>query len=116
MMARRHDFSKWPLNGIVLEPELEIWVWSDSPEVDAALGWKNRNPSLRVWLSQQGYLNPGAFKPERPKEAMRDAMEIVRKVPSASVYKQIAMTVGFKRCQDPKFARLLSVLRTWFPA
>lgn len=28
---------------IVLCPELESWVWSDSPEVDQAVGWQGRN-------------------------------------------------------------------------
>ena len=31
---------------IVLDPELEIWVWSDSPEVDDVLGWRGRIPRL----------------------------------------------------------------------
>src|SRR5512146_960457 len=33
---------------IILVPELEIWVWSDSPQVDAALGWAGRQPALRA--------------------------------------------------------------------
>ncbi|MFN3325002.1 MAG: hypothetical protein ACK5AZ_16015 [Bryobacteraceae bacterium] len=32
---------------VAIDPELEAWVWSNSPEVDAALGWGNRNPQLR---------------------------------------------------------------------
>lgn len=98
---------------LILEPELEIWIWSDSPEVDKALGWAH--PALREWLKSGGWLKPGEFKPARPKEAMREAMRIVRKVPSAAVYNQIAKTVSFKRCQDAKFLRLLELLRNWFP-
>jgi hypothetical protein len=26
---------------VVIDPELEVWVWSDSPEVDRCLGWKS---------------------------------------------------------------------------
>ena len=29
---------------IVIEPELEIWIWSDSPNVDISLGWAGRTP------------------------------------------------------------------------
>ena len=35
---------------IVLAPELEAWVWSDSPHVDHVTGWKDRRPRLRRWL------------------------------------------------------------------
>jgi hypothetical protein len=29
---------------VVIDPELESWVWSDSPEVDIALGWAGHVP------------------------------------------------------------------------
>ena len=35
---------------VVLNPELEMWIWSDSPHVDDVAGWKNRRPPLRRWL------------------------------------------------------------------
>ena len=39
---------------IVLSPELENWIWTDSPHVDAVIGWKHSEPSLRPWLIGQG--------------------------------------------------------------
>ncbi len=36
---------------VVLDPEIEAWVWSDSPHVADILGWDNS--SLRVWLLGQ---------------------------------------------------------------
>ncbi|MCL4853651.1 MAG: hypothetical protein KJZ78_20030, partial [Bryobacteraceae bacterium] len=39
---------------IVLDPELEAWVWSDSPEVDQVLGWTGQTLDLRTWLRQAG--------------------------------------------------------------
>ena len=39
---------------IVLSPELEAWVWSDSPHVEAVTGWRGRQPPLRHWLTDQG--------------------------------------------------------------
>lgn len=32
---------------LVLTPELESWIWSDSPKVDEAVGWQGRIPPLR---------------------------------------------------------------------
>lgn len=40
---------------VVLDPELEIWVWSDSPHVGRVLGWPKGRPSLRTWLREQGF-------------------------------------------------------------
>ena len=39
---------------IVLVPELEACIWSDSPHIDEVVGWKNRNPRLRSWLIELG--------------------------------------------------------------
>ena len=55
---------------IVLDPELEVWVWSDSPEVDAVLGWVHTTPRLAEWLQNEGYSVSGQTKPNRPKEVM----------------------------------------------
>ena len=44
---------------IVLAPELEAWVWNDSPHIDQVAGWKNRNPGLRPWLIDKGWLRGG---------------------------------------------------------
>lgn len=59
---------------IVLSPELESWIWSDSPHVDEVAGWKTRNPPLRRWLANQGWLQKGEVKPRQPKEAFRAAL------------------------------------------
>ena len=60
---------------IVLNPELEAWIWSRSPHLDEVLGWRNQNPSLRDWLIQQNWLQEGQVKPERPKEAFLEASQ-----------------------------------------
>jgi len=61
------------VRAVVLDPELECWVWSDSPHVDAALGWQGRTPALRSWLVENDFLAEGTTKPTRPKEAMEAA-------------------------------------------
>ena len=100
---------------IVIDPELENWVFSDSPEVDAAMGWKGNNPPLRRWLEEQNYLAAGEIKPARPKEAMEAALRHVRMPRSSSIYGDLARQVGFGRCTDSAFQKLKATLRTWFP-
>jgi len=99
---------------IVLDPELEIWIWSDSPEVDNALGWSGRQPNLRNWLREQELLGDNEQKPARPKEALERAMRLVRKPRSSSIYMQLAKTVSLRRCDDPAFVKFRTTLKNWF--
>ena len=100
---------------IVLSPELEMWIWSDSPHIDEVVGWKNRNPRLRPWLIEQDYLQTGEVKPGRPKEAFEAALREARKPRSASLYQQIAERVSLRRCTDTAFLELKGILSNWFP-
>ena len=100
---------------VVLSPELEAWVWSDSLHVDDAAGWKNRQPSLRNWLIQRGWLQQGAIKPARPKEAFEAALREVHIPRSSSLYQQIAEKVSLRHCQDAAFLEFKGILRQWFP-
>ena len=100
---------------IVLSPELEAWIWSASPVVDEIAGWKDRNPGLRPWLFEQGWLESGEIKPRRPKEAFIAALRKARKPRSASLYEQIASRVSLQRCKDNSFTHFKNVLRAWFP-
>jgi hypothetical protein len=101
---------------IVLDPELEAWVWSDSPEVDRILGWTGRKPDLRTWLREQSLWPDDVSKPTHPKRAMQSALQHARKPRSPAVYRQLAESVGVQRCADPTFEKLRATLRRWFAA
>lgn len=102
-------------SAIVIDPELEAWVWSDSPQVDHVFGWENRHPDLRSWLRQQGMLGDSAMKPGQPKEAVEAALRVTKKPRSSSLYYQLAQRVSLRRCTDPAFEKLARTLRAWFP-
>ena len=101
---------------VVICPELENWIWSDSPHVSDIIGWKGRRPALKTWLQTQGWLSgqTGA-KPARPKEAFRAALQAVRKSPGSHLFQQLAEKVSFKNCTDLSFSRFCGILREWFP-
>lgn len=101
-------------NVIVLDPEIEIWVWSDSPHVNKVLGWEGKQPDLRTWLANQSFLAPGQLKPERPKEAMETALRQSGKSRSSALYFQLAEKVSLNRCVDPAFLKLKNTLQQWF--
>ena len=95
---------------VVIDPELEAWVWSDSPHVDACLGWAGRTPDLRNSLQDMGLLGEGQMKPQSPKEAMHKALRLVRKPRSSSIYQALAERVSLERCRDASFARFREVM------
>jgi hypothetical protein len=100
---------------VAIDPELEVWFWSDSPEVRQALGWKEDWAHLREWLTQKEYLRPGQNKPHRPKDAVKDAWRHANIKPSSSHFGDLARTINFRGCTDLAFGKLRRVLRQWFP-
>jgi hypothetical protein len=99
---------------IVIDPELEVWVWSDSPHVADALGWQGQAPALRKWLEKQGLWPPNEAKPIDPEVAFHRVMRKTRLPPSAAIFRRLADTVGLQRCTDPSFRSLLAILHRWF--
>jgi hypothetical protein len=99
---------------VVIDPELDVWVWSDSSHVDRELGWSHRQPDLRSWLTTKRILAEGAVKPERPKEALEAALREVRKPRSSALYEALALKLSLAKCTDPAFGKLRTVLQRWF--
>ena len=100
---------------VVLDPELEVWVWSDSPHVERCLGWSGQQPTLRHWLKSNYDWEPGHGKPEDPQGVLEAALREVRQPKSSSLFRRLAETVSLRRCTDPAFGRLCGILRRWFP-
>jgi hypothetical protein len=100
---------------IVFEPELEIWVWSNSPQVDEILGWKGNGVGLRQWLKENDFLKPAEIKPARPKEALQAVLRETSIPFSSSIHFNLARSVGFSRCTDPAFVKFRNKLKQWFP-
>lgn len=100
---------------IVIDPELEVWLFTDSPRLDEALGWSGRTPDLRAWLRAQGEWPEGMPKPPDPEKAFRKAMYEVRLPAAASLFGAVARTVSLVRCRDASFVALVEQLRSWFP-
>lgn len=100
---------------IVIEPELEVWVWSNSPAVSRVLGWGDRYGDLRKWLSERRLWPPGESKPTQPKKAMREAMRHGKVQRSARRFSELAGVVDLDGCKDPAFNELTTTLLKWFP-
>ena len=101
---------------IVIDPEIEAWVWSSSPHVPEILGWTTGYPCLRNWLGTRKLWPKTSPKPTEPKQAMKEAMEEARQKQSPRVFSELAERVSLNRCQDPAFNELVETIRRWFPA
>ncbi|HEX3999331.1 MAG TPA: hypothetical protein VHX65_12335 [Pirellulales bacterium] len=99
---------------VVIEPELEAWVWSDSPPIATVLAWPDEVGSLRQWLELQGFSNDALGKPVKPKEALERVLRERRTPRSSSIYFRLAATVSLRRCLDPAFAKLRATFQDWF--
>lgn len=116
-VRHRLEANGWPgrAEAIALAPELEVWVWSDSPQVAACLGWAERQPSLRDWLAATGQWPAGQAKPADPKRAMEAALREARKPRSSAIYLDLARKVSLRGHNEPAFLRFSQTLREWFP-
>ena len=100
---------------IVIEPELEAWIWNGARHVPKILRWQGDYISLREWLANRRLWLPEAVKPADPKRALKAVLKTTRTPLSASLYRKIAETVAVHRCVDPAFNELRATLQRWFP-
>ena len=107
----------WDLDhvkAVVIEPELEAWVWTGSPRVAGVLGWPHGYDHLRGWLVDRGLWLEGNAKPTDPKAAMKAVLRQTNKPHSASLFGELAKRTTWRGCQCPAFAELKSTLKRWF--
>ncbi len=101
---------------IVIDPELDIWIWSGSKHVIQTLGWDGLEPNLQKWLKDEGFTDSeDQLKPKNPKEALERALRIARKPRSSAIYKALAEKVSLAFCQDPAFIKFTETMKLWFP-
>ena len=100
---------------IVIEPELEAWIWNGSRHVPGILGWKDSYAGLRRWLTSLGLWAPDDLKPSDPKRALKAVLRKTRTPLSAKLYRRLADTVSVRRCADPAFREFRATLQRWFP-
>jgi hypothetical protein len=113
----RLDASGWKMRSavVVVSPELEVWVWSDSPHVPRILGWDGSvMPTLQQWLGEMGFWRRGEPKPARPKEALEAVLKKTSVRRSSAIFSDLASSVSLSRCNDESFLRLRTVLTRWF--
>ena len=99
---------------IVIDPELDVWVWGGDNAVETVIEWP-AGQRVREWLRERGFTFEANAKPTRPKEALEAALRIPGLPRSSALYQSIAEKVSLRRCGDKAFLRLRSQLIEWFP-
>jgi hypothetical protein len=102
---------------VVIEPELEIWLWQDAPHIANAFNKFDYQPypSLRKWLEAQELWRSTDLKPAQPKKAFELVARKAGLPPSGAIYRKIAQQVSARKCIDPAFCLLRETLQRWFP-
>ena len=99
---------------IVIEPELDIWIWGSDNAVEVSIEWP-AGKSVREWLREQSFEFDANEKPTRPKEALEAALRVPALPRSSALYQHIASRISLARCKDTAFIRLRNQLLAWFP-
>jgi hypothetical protein len=101
---------------IIIEPEIEIWLWANKYSVANAIGWKGKEQGipLHKWLEINGWLSTGKTKPFRPKECYEEVLKRINVPRSSSIFSKIADSVSYNGCIDESFQKFFNILKNWF--
>jgi hypothetical protein len=100
---------------VVIDPELEIWVFAPSPHVEHCLEWPRNRGRVRAWLERQGAWGRQHQKPHAPRDALEQVLRAIQRPRSSTLYECLGARVGLRQCSDRAFQKLVTTLRTWFP-
>lgn len=99
---------------IVLDPELEIWLFGEPEFTRFALGAPSM-AALRALGKERGFWQTSDPKPARPKELVEVAARCYN-IRRTLLYGRCGRSAPFEHCTDPAFNKLIATLRQWFPA
>lgn len=97
---------------IVIEPELEAWIMSESPHL---VGILHCPKDYRQILQDAGFWQDNTAKPPQPKEALDHLRRKHRVRVFNADFGKLAQAMSVRQCQDPAFNQLRDHLRAWFP-
>lgn len=100
---------------IVIDPELENWIWQRNQRVATPLRFANVNEMVGVVVSSGFDWPANAAKPNRPKEALEAIAKNRRIGWSSAIHRSVTQSVTLVGCRDAAFLELRDRLQLWFP-
>ncbi len=107
---RQNGWDAEQVAAVVLDPELEVWVWSHSPHVASILGVTVGDLQI-LWQSQP---LSSTGKPLRPKETMQKILRCSRRPASPRIFQELAEQVSLQ-VHERAFDKFRRTLQGWFP-
>lgn len=104
-------FKNNELEIIVINPELEIWVWKNKLHLARMVDWTESQ--LSDWLKVKHKIEKG--KPDDPKSVYEDLLRHRQKAKSSANFGYLAEKISLRNCQEPGFQLLSETLKKWFP-
>jgi hypothetical protein len=104
---------------LVINPELEIWLWQDQAAIAFELGVEESK--LTQWLNdwqqkQHPALTVQGLLKQFPKEAFEEACRQAWQKPRAALYGRIASSAKLALwSRQSSFGQMRRTLRRWFP-
>ena len=98
---------------MVIEPEIENWLWVASDAVAKILGWSEMS-ALRAYLESNGFWPNDISKPPKPKEAIQFAMRKSGTRFTPAIHQSIAAKASFKSCSSPSFQKFKDTIVHWY--
>jgi hypothetical protein len=110
----RSGWSRDRFEVVVIDPELELWLWTGTPHVKTAFRCADQPQD---WLEANGWWNAGEPKPHDPKEAAQALLRHGgRRKFDKTLHMEIVSKSSVANCQDPAFCMLRTALQGWFPS
>ena len=101
---------------IVIDPELESWIWQRNQRVATALRFGSVAEMVDAVQAANIDWPNGELKPSSPKAALQAVATRRRGIGfSSAIHKSITATVSLVKCQDAAFLELRQTLQGWFP-
>jgi hypothetical protein len=104
---------------LIIDPELEIWLWQDSAAIASALGVGEDR--LAEWLRdwQRKHFPTQTVETlvrQQPKEALEEVIKQSGKKRTSTLYRHITAVANLNLWSgEASFRRLCRTLRRWFP-
>jgi hypothetical protein len=102
---------------IVIEPELEAWLWAPNQNVATAFGHDSFD-QLRGRLERENLWTPGQPKPNDLKRARDRAARLGGKKTGGPIFKGVFSEISNRACNhcvEPGFVAMRAALQGWFP-
>jgi hypothetical protein len=118
-LSNRILVTGWPADAfkvIVIEPELEAWIWQRNQRLATALKFGSVAEMVKAVHDAKVDWPNGQAKPSRPKEALEAVATRKRKIGySSALHRAITTTISLAGCRDNAFLELRQTLQRWFP-